>query len=153
MKERIIIVSFLLTLFSSCCGVKKESFRYNQSSNLWIATYKQHVFCTCLLEGYKNDSVSGYESDTLIWYIRKKDPLVVYDELNFLALESTDVLGKKISHGIPTVVLPAEIYGEEESFERKFIMMNCLNYYDSKELDSIAKLWYKAYLRGVKKDR
>ncbi|THF51514.1 hypothetical protein E6C50_07060 [Flavobacterium supellecticarium] len=153
MRTEIVITVFLSVFLISCSGVKKRSFKYNQSSNPWISTYKLHVFCTCLLEGYKIDSTKGYQSDTLIRYIKRRDPIVVYDELNFLALESADKLGIKIASGIPKVALPAEIYGEEESFERKFVMMNCLNYYDSKELDSIAKSWYKAYLKGVRKDK
>ena len=40
----------------------------------------------------------------------------------------------------------------EDLKERNFISMTCLNYYASKELDSIAKKAFKEHLKKNKKD-
>ncbi len=137
-----IILSIFFILFS--CNEKKkdilitkyDKFDYNNGTNPWINAYKDHVFFACLQEAYKDDS---------LWHtIEKKDLLNPYD--GFIGFEKpARVLGKKIADSIPSyppfcdMCLPGQNY----------YMADCLHYYNSKELDSMARKAYADYLKIV----
>ncbi|TRW26667.1 hypothetical protein FMM05_04625 [Flavobacterium zepuense] len=106
-------------------------------TNDWTDAYKTHVFCGCITEGY---------SDTIIRQIRKKDPIVVYDELTPIVLDRAYLLGKKVVGDLPQVVLPFEDEDGKTNVKKKFILSACLKYYSSLELDSIANAEYKKFI-------
>lgn len=130
-------IVILLLLFCSCSKSTYQNFDYNKSKNPWITAYKDNVFFACLKESYKNDSIFKL--------IEKKDALNPYDGLNAEDLNKTKKLGIDIIKKIPKPSM-CENFKEEVNY----YMSNCLHYYNSKELNSIAKKAYKDYLKARK---
>ena len=82
--------------------------------------------------------------------IKKKDLLNIYDGYPIKNIDSARSLGKKVIAEIPRPFI--KIDNDEEYLKNKnFISYSCLNYYASRELDSIAKKAYKEYLIDEKK--
>ncbi len=140
-KIYLIITITFVTL--SCNTYKRDKFQYrNEDKNVWINTFKSEVFYSCIKEGIKNDSVFKI--------IKKKDLLNIYDGYPIKNIDSARSLGKKVIAEIPRPFI--KIDNDEEYLKNKnFISYSCLNYYASRELDSIAKKAYKEYLIDEKK--
>ncbi|WP_417353293.1 hypothetical protein [Flavobacterium alkalisoli] len=125
MRYLILVLGFLLY---SCKSSQSKNNSYSEEE--WVKAYKTHVFCSCLM--------NGYENDTIFKLIKKKDPIVVYSEISFEDLKKAYAIGKKTSDKIPEIVLPTEDEYGNFNQKKKFIMQTCLDYYTSKELDSIS---------------
>ena len=133
---------YLLVLslaFISCNTYKRDNFKYrNEDKKVWINTFKTEVFYECLKEGYKNVSIFKL--------IAKKDLFNSYDAIDFTTVDFARELGKKIIVKMPMPFIKIDI-GEDEQKNKNFISYNCLNYFDSKELDSIANSEYVKMLK------
>ncbi|MFW0736699.1 hypothetical protein [Flavobacterium sp. T12S277] len=132
-----LIKLLILFCFCSCSKNTFPKFDYNESNNPWIDAYKDNVFFSCLKESYKNDSIFKL--------IERKDALNPYDGLSLQDLEKTRHLGMNLSTNIPKPILC-----ENCKEGNNYYMSNCLHYYISKELDSIANKAYKNYLKSEK---
>lgn len=132
---RLIIMSFIIL---SCSTQKRDKFKYrNEDKKVWINTFKSEVFYACLKEGYKND--------TIFKLMEKKDLFNSYDAIDFTTIDYARELGKHIIIKIPTPYIKIEV-GNEYLKNKNFISYSCLNYYASKELDSIANIEYEKML-------
>lgn len=143
MKSKIIKVIVLSLLLSSCETYKRTKFEYHfgKGKNEWINMYKTDVFLSCMKK--------GYESDDIYKLIGKKDLLVPYEPILF-QYSKIDTLTTKIIKNIPKPIYPhcddCTNEQEQEMLRKNYICASCLNYYASRDLDSIAKKAYKAYL-------
>ena len=143
--KKLIIIVILSNIVSSCTTYKREKFDYHFGSNEWINIYKTNVFFACIRNGYGND--------TIFKLIGKTDLLfpieAVYDEI-----ENNNVLGKQIIINMPKPVYPhCDECNEEEEAKKNYICASCLNYYASRELDSISKEAYINHVKMKKKHR
>ncbi|MDP5201336.1 hypothetical protein [Flavobacterium sp. DG2-3] len=127
----------ILCFFCSCSKSIYQKFNYNYSVNPWIAAYKDNVFFSCLRESYKNDSIFKI--------IEQRDALNPYDGLSLDDLRRARELGVTLSTNISKPIL-CENCKEGDNY----YMANCLHYYISKELDSIAKKAYRNHLKMEK---
>ena len=128
----------LSLVFISCNTYKRDNFKYrNEDKKVWINTFKTEVFYECLKEGYKNDSIFKL--------MEKKDLFNSYDAIDFTTIDYARELGKHIIIKIPTPYIKIEV-GNEYLKNKNFISYSCLNYYASKELDSIANIEYEKML-------
>ena len=133
----------VILLLISCSVYKKDKFTYrNNDENVWVNTFKAEVFYSCINEGIGNDSV--------IKILKTKDLLNIYDGFPTNEIDKARIVGKKIILEIPK---PYIKFDNDESYlkSKNFISYSCLNYYASKELDSIAKAEYKKFLKSQKK--
>lgn len=96
------------------------------------------MFYACLNEGYQNDSIFEL--------MKKRDLFNPYDEIDFDEIDSARANGKKIIKNMPKPWHCDDCKGNEN-----YISANCLHYYASRELDSIARISYKAHLKRRKK--
>ncbi len=135
--KKIIILSISLSILS-CSTQKRDTFKYrNEDKKVWINTFKSEVFYECLKEGYKND--------TIFKLMAEKDLFNSYDAIDFTTIDYARELGKQIIIKIPTPYIKIEV-GNEYLKNKNFISYSCLNYYASKELDSIANIEYEKML-------
>ncbi|UPQ80063.1 hypothetical protein M0M57_04325 [Flavobacterium azooxidireducens] len=135
MKIYNVILVILLTC--SCSSNKRDSFSYDyKSKDFWINSYKYEVFYGCIKEGLVNDS--------LRIILKDKDLFNPNSDLDFLTIDNAREKGKKIIRDMPDVYIKIDS-GEEKLKTKNFILFNCLNYYKSKELDSIANNAYKIF--------
>jgi hypothetical protein len=116
---------------------EKKSIRKSKDDEditFWINTYKQQVFYDCLFENYKNDSISNI--------MEKEDLFNPSDHIPFTFWPKMREIGKNAIR-----YMPENDYFVETEFNRrrKFISKTCLDYFASKELDSIAKSEYKFF--------
>lgn len=134
------IISLIIPLIIlSCSTYKRDKFIYrNEDKKVWINTFKSEVFYECLKEGYKND--------TIFKLMAKKDLFNSYDAIDFTTINYARELGKQVIIKIPTPHIKIEV-GNEYLKNKNFISYNCLNYYASKELDSIANIEYEKMLK------
>lgn len=135
-------INTLLTLtLMSCSSNQLSKFEYQFGKEEWINSYKTEAFWGCFNESYKND--------TLIKIISKRDfinqPEIIADwDIFFKAHQE----GKNISVNIPKPTYPKFEEGNKEEFYKKnYFLANCLRYYASRELDSIARIEYKKHLK------
>ena len=130
MKSKIISL-FIIFLFSKCSSVK------NEKNNDWIEDYKMNAFYNCLEESYRNDSIFKL--------IEEEDVLFQYnDNFNIVVLKSINENAKKIAKKAKEPIYKVDDY---KSGQKEFLK-NCLLYYKSKELDSIANSEYKKMLKN-----
>lgn len=135
-----VIALLVVFLVFSCNVYKRDKFSYDYGRNTWINTYKAEVFYACIKEGFNNDSI--------IKLMSKKDYLNPYDEFYFSEIDSARILGKKIILNMPKVMQRHcdDCKGNEAI--KNYVSINCLKYYASRELDSIAKAQYKKHIRN-----
>ncbi|RZJ66559.1 MAG: hypothetical protein EOO50_09305 [Flavobacterium sp.] len=133
MKAKISIIIFTNLLI--CCNTyKRENFTYNQNEKqLWINSYKYEVFYGCIKEGLQNDSLRVI--------LKNRDLFNPNLELDFSTIDQARQIGKEIVDNLPTPFIKID-QGDENLEGNKFISFACLNYYASKELDSIARIEY-----------
>jgi hypothetical protein len=137
MKKYILIL--LPLLFSASCTINSyPKFDYNKSHNPWIDAFKDQVFFTSLEESYK--------SDTIMKLIQRKDAFNPYDALSLDAINKAKQLGIQLIKNMPPPVM-CESCGNEKNY----FMATALHYYNSRELDSIAKAEFKKYKAHDKK--
>lgn len=120
----------------SGCAKKTYSalpaFDYNKSDNPWISAYKDQAFIACLKESYKNDSIFKI--------IERYDAGNPYDGIYGQPVLDAKKLGAEIAKNIPSAQMC-----EGCTEEQNYFMATCLHYYNSKELDSIARAAHKKY--------
>jgi hypothetical protein len=132
-------LSVLSLLFLSCNIYKRDNFKYrNEDKKVWINTFKSEVFYSCLNEGYQNDSLRKV--------FQNKDLFNLYDGFDINSIDFARKLGKQIIIKMPKPYIKIDI-GEDDLNNKNFISYNCLNYYASKELDSIANIEYEKMLK------
>lgn len=125
---------FLLLLISVGCNAQKEIPNRQLANNqeeAFVDFFKIQVYCSCLKHGYENKQIMEL--------IYKEDLLGGYDGLaNDLIQEEINTIGKQIASTIKP-----ETYLDFEN--KKRITATCLNFYNSKDLDSLAKSIYEKY--------
>lgn len=133
-----------MLLITSCTTYKREKFEYrNEDRNVWINTFKSEVFYSCMKEGMKNDS--------LYKILKNKDLLNMYEGFEVKSMDYARNIGEKVIKNMPKPYI--KIDNDEKDLKSKnFISYSCLNYYASKELDSIAKIEYKKHLKLEKEN-
>jgi len=137
MKKKLIIIMILFLY--SCSSNKREKFSYkNTDKEFWINSYKTEVFLSCLNEGINNDSI--------IKILSRKDLLNMNENIFKDEIDSARFIGKNIAKNIPKPFIKIDT-DEYNLLEKKFISYNCLKYYASTELDSIAKKAYEKHLK------
>ncbi|MEO8240617.1 MAG: hypothetical protein ABI576_21105 [Flavobacterium sp.] len=149
MKKITIILGFLLLVLYSCQTYKRTKFEYHfgkNEDNKWVNMYKTKFFFDCLRKGYKDD--------TFFDSISKKDLLFPYEPILF-EYGKIDTLATKVTTNMPKPIYPhcddCTETEEKENLKKNYICASCLNYYASRELDSIAKEAYKKHLKEEKK--
>lgn len=132
------IFGFLLICIIGCSTIKKTPKRlspekqllYNQREG-FAHFFKIQVFCDALKKSYQDKEI--FEK------IGKEDLLGGYDGIAHSSIqEKIDSLATKVANSIKP-----EEYPDFEN--KKFIMKACLEYYNSKELDSIARFMAEKY--------
>ena len=130
-------------MFISCSTYKREKFDYNFGKNQWINSYKTDVFFACIKKGYQNDS--------LFKLINKKDLFSLSGDFQITEMQESQKLGEAVISNIPKPIYPkCDDCNQKEELNKNYFCAACLNYYASRELDSIAK---KAYKQHVKIDK
>lgn len=131
----------ILLLFVLCCSCKSTStlskFDYNHDSEAWITAFKDQMFFACLKESHPNDTIFNL--------ISKRDAFNPYEGLGLTNSNKAKELGKKIIQNIPP---PKMCEGCKDG--KNYYMANCLHYYKSKDLDSIANSEYKKFITQQK---
>ena len=135
-------VSYLFILiffFVSCKSYKGYDFAYrNEDTNTWINTFKAEVFYSCIKEGLKNDSLNII--------LKKKDLLNLYEGMDFEDIDTARLLGKRIIDEMPKANI--KIDNDEPDLKTKnFISCSCLQFYASRNLDSIARKILKSKMK------
>lgn len=134
-----------ISIFTLCSCTSSNQFVYHFEKDSWIKSYKTYAFYGCFRESYRND--------TIIEMIGEKD-FINQSEIiaNWDIIERANNLGANIAKNIPKPIYPKFEEGNKEKFYKKnYYLVSCLNYYASKELDSIAKVEYKKFLKSQKK--
>ena len=134
---RKIFFIFTFLLLSCSCKISKK-FEYNYSKNPWIDAFKDQVFFSAIKESYKTDNVFKL--------IQKRDALNPYDGLNLEAIRKAKFIGEQLVQNMPP---PTMCEGCEN--DMNYYLANSLHYYNSKELDSIAKSEFKKQKQADKK--
>jgi hypothetical protein len=147
MKTKILcfIVLPLLLVFSQCAPYPREKYTPNFGSEKqgWKNNFKTEFFLKCLQKGIKND--------TLTKVLTSKD--LLYYNANPLEFQHhwADSLATAIIQNQPVPIFPnCDDCEESKEVKKRFICGNCLNYYASRELDSIAEVAYKKHLANDK---
>ena len=73
-----------------------------------------------------------------------------YEGFELNLIDSAKTLGSSVIKKMPAPYINLD---ESDLKNKNFISMSCLNYYASRELDSIARKLYKVHLKNVKKDK
>jgi len=134
MKKIFLLIIAIIILFS-CNTFKRERFKYIQEEKQsWINSYKYEVFYGCINEGLKNDSLKIILSN--------KDLFAPNLNIDFFTIDLARELGESIAKKVPKPSIKID-KGEEKLTSKKFISFSCLNYFASRELDSIAKRQYE----------
>ncbi|MFA5556034.1 MAG: hypothetical protein WCY06_05850 [Flavobacteriaceae bacterium] len=138
---RVFIIMFISSLFFfSCNSYKRERFTYyEQEKKIWINSYKYQVFYGCIERGIGNDS--------LRIILKNKDLFSKNSNVNFFIIDQAREYGKRIIEEMPDANIKID-KGEEYLRNKNFISYNCLVYYASRELDSIANNAYKQYIEN-----
>lgn len=79
--------------------------------------------------------------------MNNKDLFSKNSGVNFSTIDQAREYGKKIIQQMPEAYIKID-KGEEYLRDKNFISYNCLVYYASRELDSIANSVYKEYVGG-----
>jgi len=125
MKNKLIVIIFLLIL-SSC-----------SKNNYWIDSYKKKAFYECLKCSYSND--------TIFKLIEKDDVLFINENISF---KNIDTIRKYSNEIVKKAAEP--IYKYDDYIDEKIFMSNCLDFYNSKELNMLAKNEFKIFKKSVK---
>lgn len=136
MKKSLLILS-VFTFLVSCSSSKRDRFVYNEFT--WIDQFKESVFLVCIKESYKSDSIYEQMSQRDIFFAND----ALYEDLELI-----NRLGEDFVKRIPLPTRPCPECKKED----KFFLANCLKYYRSKELDSIAKSEYRKFLKHFKSE-
>ena len=123
----------------SCSKYNHQKFSYNYSANPWIKCFKDQAFFAALRESYKSDT-------SIFKLIEKKDAFNPYDGLPPDAYQKAKSMGIEIIKNIPPPAMCEGCKGD-----MNYYMAICLKFYESKELDSVARVLYKEQKKSDKK--
>lgn len=147
MKTKILclIVLPLLLVFLQCAPYPREKYTPNFGTEKqgWKNNFKTEFFVKCLQKGINND--------TLTRILTSKD--LLYYNANPLEFQHqwADSLALDVIQNQPLPIFPhCEDCDESREAKKRFICGNCLNYYASRELDSIAEVAYKKHIADKK---
>lgn len=137
--KNIFLICVFLFLNSCKTNCLKQKFNYEEknSKELWINSYKYEVFYGCIKEGLGNDS--------LRIILKDKDLFNKSLELEFNTIDNARQLGSYIVVNMPKPFIKFE---NENDLNKNFITYNCLKYYASRELDSIANIEFIKTLKN-----
>jgi len=127
MKNRFSLITLFFCITCCACYAQKK-----QQKDEWLMSYKRQVFISCL----KSQDTSVSKND-------------ISESINFDLIGNTaytkqaDSLGKEFYK----LVQPSKILDHNNN---KALINECLAYYESKQLDSIARSAYKKYLKAKK---
>ncbi len=127
MNNRFCLITLFFCLTGSACFAQKK-----QQKDEWLMSYKRQVFISCL----KSQDTSVSKND-------------ISESINFDLIGNTastkqaDSLGKEFYK----LIQPSKILDYNKN---KALINECLAYYESKQLDSIARSAYKKYLKAKK---
>lgn len=130
----------LVLIFLGGCSTIRHMSKPNQNNDYkaWITAFKDRVFIKCIDYSYP-------KSDSILPIIGRKDAFNPYDGIyNYLDVrfELIDSLGRSI----PKKMQPLWI---DDFKGRNTYLCNCLHYYSSFELDSIAKAEFRIYQKKL----
>lgn len=132
------LLIFILFFTQACHKNSYPTFDYNRSTHPWIDAFKDRVFFSALEEAYKSDS-------SIFRLIRNKDAFNPYDGFYGEARNTAREIGINIIKKMPP---PAICEGCKD--DMNYYMATALHYYKSKELDLLAKKYYKIQLNKDK---
>lgn len=130
---------FLIIIFLVCVSCSKTTypkFGYNVSESPYKDAFKDQVFFACLRESYNNPE--------LFKLIEQKDMYNPYDGLSLESRELAKRLAKELVQNIPKPVMC-----EDCREGRNYYMAVSLHYYANRELDSIADMEYKKFVKQL----
>jgi hypothetical protein len=125
MRKSILFISFS---FLSC-----KSLKINKEKEDWIFAYKSTVFISCLSQSY------GEEFKRIL--NKEQSIMSNFEILESLKTATADSLGVSFASKILSSPKDSDFY------KRKVIINNCLYFYNSKILDSIANSEYQKMLK------
>lgn len=132
-------------LFVHCAGYPRKKYTPNFGTEKqgWKNNFKTEFFVKCLQKGINNDTLTRIvTSKDLLYY--NADPLEFQHHL-------ADSLSNVVIQNLPVPMFPhCEDCDETQEKKKRFICGNCLNYYASRELDSIAEVAYKKHIADKK---
>ena len=123
------IFFFLLSNLSICQVIVIENLHNDGRGKENLEIIKEYAFCTCILEGYKKDSVETKDAST--GYLFEMTPSVKLSE------DLSDYIDTFIAKIKPAIHL--DYHGE------KAISLNCLKLYKSKLLEKYILQLMKKY--------
>lgn len=128
------LIIFVGLILCGCHTIKSNN-NYNLNKEDWIFVYKNSVFISCLKSSISsNGCVETYFKDDASEAIN----FDVIGDINIAA--QTDSIGKQYYNRIkPSIVLDFN--------NKKAVVNECLAFYISSHLDSIAEREYKKYLK------
>lgn len=126
-----ITLTILALTLTSCSSTR------NSNKN-WIKDFKKIAFYECLKNSYSND--------TIFRLIRNEDVLFINENISF---KNIDTVRKHSNEIVKKAKEPD--YKYDNYVDEKNFMSNCLDLYNSKELDELAKREYREYLKTQKR--
>lgn len=130
-------IFFLVILFIlSSCTVSKElkEERISWDYNNWDKKYKERALCLCIVKGYenvniektlKNNDKSLYDPLAIAVFDKSLKP-IINDELKKIKQDSINSTGS----------YPDDL---KTLYQKRNVLGNCIDFYNSKKLDSITK--------------
>jgi hypothetical protein len=126
--KKIFSLFIVAIIFNSCSSTSKLV------KNNWIENYKKKAFYECLKYSYNND--------TIFKLIENEDYLFPYEAISFSSLDELKKLSLNVS-----INAKEPIYKYDGYNNQKLFLDNCLNFYESKELNKIATSEYYQFLK------
>ncbi|WP_175634968.1 hypothetical protein [Pedobacter ghigonis] len=127
MNNRFCLIAVFFCIACGACFAQNK-----QQKDEWLMSYKRQVFISCL----KSQDTSVSKNDI--------SESVNFDLIgNTASAKQADSLGKEFYK----LIQPSKILDHNKN---KALVNECLAYYESKQLDSIAKSAYKKYLEAKK---
>lgn len=118
----------MIVIASVKCGSNKS---INREKKLWVDTYKKTAYYECLKESYNNDTIFNL--------IQNQDVLFINENIDFKTLDKIRILGHEASMNAKAPIYKYDDYKEGQ----KDFMSNCLDFYNSDELEKKAIEAYK----------
>ncbi|WP_123923498.1 hypothetical protein [Flavobacterium tructae] len=98
--------------------------------------FKFNAYCSCLLKGYNDKNITSQITRIDKSFYSPILSSIFSDEFKKIGLEESKIMTNDSIKSINTV---------SEAMIGKKIQLHCLNFYNSKKLDSITKLNYKKW--------
>lgn len=131
-----IFLLFSIIIFAACGVKNKKKYTHDFKKD-----FKFDAYCSCLLEGYNNKNLI---SQMILIDKSFYSPVInsfFHDELRKIGVEQANIMTKDSIKSINTV---------SEASSGKKVQLHCLNFYNSKKLDSITKINFKKW-KNLKK--